>query len=87
MLAANYTTLRNHLKEYCDKVCDENETLIITRKEERNVVLMSLEQYTRIEKYLRNIQYLNMLHESDQQVEDGRIIVRSMEDLEAMAGK
>ena len=45
MLAVNYTTMRNNLKEYCDKATDNGETIIVTRKEDRNVVLISLEQY------------------------------------------
>lgn len=85
MLAVNYTTVRNNLKEYCDKVYDENEILIVTRKEDRNVVMMSLEQYSRIEKYLRNLQYLSMLKESDEQLRDGKVVVKTMDELEAMA--
>ena len=85
MLAANYTTLRNNLKEYCDRVYDENEILIITRKAERNVVMMSMEQYSRIEKYMRNLQYLAMLRESEQQLQEGKVIIKTMDDLEAMA--
>jgi len=85
MLAANYTTLRNNLKEYCDRVYDENEILIITRKAERNVVMMSMEQYSRIEKYMRNIQYLAMLRESEQQLQEGKVIIKTMDELEAMA--
>ena len=38
MLAVNYTTMRNNLKEYCDKATDNGETIIVTRKGERNVV-------------------------------------------------
>lgn len=85
MLAANYTTLRNNLKEYCDRVYDEDEILIITRKEERNVVMMSMEQYSRIEKYMRNLQYLAMLRESEQQLQEGKVIIKTMDELEAMA--
>lgn len=85
MLAVNYTTVRNNLKEYCDRVYDENEILIVTRKEDRNVVMMSLEQYSRIEKYLRNLQYLSMLKESDEQLRDGKVVVKTMDELEAMA--
>lgn len=33
MLAVNYSTLRNNLKDYCDKATDKNEIVIVTRKE------------------------------------------------------
>ena len=37
MLAVNYSTIRNNLKDYCDKVTDSQETVIVTRKDEKNV--------------------------------------------------
>lgn len=43
MLAVNYSTIRNNLKNYCDKATDDYETVIVTRKDEKNVVIMSLE--------------------------------------------
>lgn len=43
MLAVNYTTIRNNLKDYCDAATDNNETVIVTRKNKKNVVIMSLE--------------------------------------------
>ena len=55
MLAVNYSTIRSKLKEYCDKATDEMETVIITRKNEKNVVLMSLEQYNQMMKALINV--------------------------------
>lgn len=54
MLAVNYSTIRSKLKEYCDRATDEMETVIITRKNEKNVVLMSLEQYNQMMKELKN---------------------------------
>ncbi|WP_455611476.1 type II toxin-antitoxin system Phd/YefM family antitoxin [Cloacibacillus porcorum] len=45
MLAVNYSTIRNNLKTYCDKATDMYETVIVTRKDEKNVVLLSLEKY------------------------------------------
>ena len=37
MLAVNYSTIRDNLKNYCDKATDEAETVIVTRKNEKNV--------------------------------------------------
>lgn len=39
MLAVNYSTLRNNLKAYCDKATDESETVIVTRKNEKMLLL------------------------------------------------
>ena len=35
MLAVNYSTIRKNLKYYCDKVTDDKETVIVTRKSEK----------------------------------------------------
>ena len=59
MLAVNYSTIRNNLKSYCDKATDENETVIVTRKDEKNVVIISLEQYNSMMKAARNAEYRN----------------------------
>ncbi len=72
MLAINYSTMRNKLKDYCDAATEQNETVIITRKEEKNVVLMSLEKYNRIMKAMRNAEYLSMIDRSIDQLEAGR---------------
>lgn len=50
MQAVNFSTFKLKMKEYCDMVTDENETMIVTRKEEKNVVVMSLEKYNRLMK-------------------------------------
>ncbi len=52
MLAANYTTVRNNLKEYCDMASDDNEIVLVTRKEDKNVVIMSLNRLNQMEKEL-----------------------------------
>ena len=58
LLAVNYSTLRNNLKKYCDKATDEDETVIVTRKNEKNIVIMSLEQYSELEKICRHSGYV-----------------------------
>lgn len=72
MLAVNYSTIRNNLKDYCDKATDCNETVIVTRKNEKNVVLMSLESYNQLERAARNSEYLAMIDRGIAQLEAGR---------------
>ena len=84
MLAVNYSTIRSNLKDYCDKATDENETVIVTRKDEKNVVLISLEKYNEFMRTIRNAEYLNKLDKSIKQIEDGKVIVKTIEELEAM---
>lgn len=35
MLAVHYSTIRDRLKEYCDRAVDEDELVVITRKNEK----------------------------------------------------
>lgn len=72
MLAVNYSTIRNNFKDYCDRATDYNETVIVTRKSEKNVVLMSLDSYNRLERAARNSEYLAMLDRGIAQLEAGR---------------
>ncbi|MDR1764688.1 MAG: type II toxin-antitoxin system Phd/YefM family antitoxin [Lachnospiraceae bacterium] len=48
MLAVNYTKLRGNMKEYLDKVVSDYETMIVTRKNNRNVVMLSVESYNNL---------------------------------------
>ncbi len=48
MLATNYSNVRSNLKEYCDRVTDEGEIVLVTRKGDKNVVIMSLEKYNQL---------------------------------------
>ena len=72
MLAVNYSTIRNNLKDYCDKATDNQETVIVTRKNEKNVVLMSLDKYNQLEKAARNNEYLAMIYRGIAQLESGK---------------
>ncbi len=45
MNAVNYSELRKNLKSYLDSVYDDNEPLIVTRKNNENVVLLSIDDY------------------------------------------
>lgn len=84
MLAINFTTARSRFKDFCDKVTDEDETVIVTRKAEKNVVIISAERYSELEKAERNAAYLSKLERGLNQVRAGLGVVKTMEELEAM---
>lgn len=70
MLAVNYSTVRENLKSYCDKAT-EGETVIVTRKDEKNVVLISLDEWNALQKAVRNTEYLAMLDRAFDQLRSG----------------
>ena len=84
MLAVNYTTIRNNLKSYCDKATDEHETVIVTRKDEKNIVIMSLENYNEMVKAIKNADYIDRLNKSMEQKLQGKVVTKSIEELEAI---
>ena len=45
MDAVTYTDLRQNLKTYMDKVIQDSTPLIITRKNNENVVMLSIDEY------------------------------------------
>ncbi len=86
MIAVNFSTARSRLKDFCDKVTDEAETVIVTRKAEKNVVIISAERYNEMLKAEHNAAYLSKLDRGLAQVHAGQGIVKSLEELEAMEG-
>ena len=79
---AKQADIRANMKKYFDLAYD-GETIIVPRKENRNIVIVSEPEYKRMEK--RNAEYLAMLEQSDRQLREGRVVVKTMEELEAMA--
>ena len=75
MIAVNYTQFRNEMKRNMDLVTDGFETLIVARKENKNVVVISEEAYNNL---LENIHVMgnkfnyDWLMESKKQLESGR---------------
>ena len=48
MMAVNYTNLRDNLKTYMDKIVDDYEVLTVTRKENKNIIMLSEESYNNL---------------------------------------
>ena len=78
MVAANYTAVRNNFKDYCDKASDEGEIVLVTRKAEKNVVIMSLDRLNQIEKELRNARYLAKIERGFAQIEAGQGVTHEL---------
>lgn len=84
MLAVNYTELRNNMKKCMDQVTDDYETLIITRKENRNVVMISEAAYNNM---LENMHLMGSeanyqwLMESKHQLEGGNFQTHELKEI------
>lgn len=81
MLAVNYTNLRDNMKMYMDKVTDDYETMIITRKNNKNVVMISEESYNNIMEniyVMGNKENYDWLIKGKSQLENGQCSVHEL---------
>lgn len=75
MIAVNYTQFRNEMKSHMDLVTDSYETMVVTRKDNKNVVVISEESYNNL---LENIYVMgnkanyDWLMESMKQLKSGK---------------
>lgn len=75
MLAVNYTNFRENMKDYMDKATDDYETMIVTRKNNKNVVVISEETYNNLMEnvyVMGNKSNYDWLMESKEQLESGK---------------
>lgn len=84
MLVVKSMDVRNNFKEYCDRVF-EGETVIVSRRKNENIVMISEKQYNTFLKYQQNAEYLAKLDRSCKQLREGKIVVKTMDELEQMA--
>lgn len=81
MLAINYTNLRDNMKKYMDMVTDDYETMIVTRKNNKNVVMISEESYNNLIENIHvmgNKENYDWLMESKAQLESGKISTHNL---------
>lgn len=86
MLAVNYTNLRDNMKAYMDKVTDDYETMIVTRKDNKNVVMLSEESYNNLMEnvyVMGNKANYDWLMESKTQLESGRVSIQDLDEVGA----
>ena len=76
MRAISYTTARNNLASTMKQVCDDHDPIIVTRKNNEAVILMSLEDY----ESLNETAYLM------QNPKNAKRLIESVEELSAGKG-
>lgn len=83
MIAAKQMDIRANIKKYFD-LAFNGEPVIVSRKENKNVVIISEAEYNRLQKAKRNAEYWERINRSAAQLEKGETISFSMEELKAM---
>ena len=83
MIATKQMDVRANIKKYFDLAFD-GEPVIVSRKENRNVVIISEAEYNELEKARKNAGYLEKLNREDEQIRNGKIVTKTMDELLAM---
>lgn len=77
------TDLKANLKYYIEKAVS-GDSIIITRPKKENAILISEEEYNELLRIKNNAEYMYKLNRSIEQAKQGKVIVKTMEELEAM---
>ncbi len=84
MEATTYSSFRSELKKKLDKVTDDHDVLIVNRKGNKDVVVMSLKDYNSLEETLyllsskANAENLRI---GITQLQEGKVVKKSLKDL------
>ena len=87
MQVISVSEARQNFKKYCNAVVEDNDIIIVSRNGngKENMVWIDLKAFNELQKAKENLEYMKKLEESFREMDEGKVIVKSMEDLEAMA--
>lgn len=86
MTVAKQIDIRTNIKTFFDMAAD-GEVVFCPRKENKNVYVISQAEYEELQKAKRNVEYLTMIDNSIEQIKTGKVITKSLEELEALASE
>ncbi|MDG1071641.1 MAG: type II toxin-antitoxin system prevent-host-death family antitoxin [Akkermansiaceae bacterium] len=84
MKSVTYSAARENLAATMSKVCEDHDPVIITRKRNQAVVMLSLEDYESLQEtayLLRSPKNAQRLSEGIAQLEKGKGVVKSLDEL------
>jgi len=84
MIALKTIDLRNDFKRVSNLI-SAGEKVLIARPRNENLVVLSESEYNKLEKARRNAEYLEKIDRAMERVANGRVVVKTMEELEEMA--
>ncbi len=79
MKVINYTDLRLNLKKWMDSVTDDMEEIIVKRKDNKDLVLISLEEYNALNEtnYLLSGKNRDILLQSVKDIQENQSIIQN----------
>lgn len=73
--------MREQFKALCDKVVKGGETVIVSRPNNENVVVVSEKEYNAMQKTARNTVYLDMIDKSMDELARGGFVLKTLDEL------
>ena len=83
MIATKQMDVRANIKKYFD-IAFNGEPVIVSRKGNKNVVIISETEYNELAKARQNAEYLTKLNRADEQIKNGQVVTKTMDELLAM---
>ncbi len=84
LTATGATDLKTNFKYYIERAVN-GDSIIITRPKRKNAVLISEDEYNELQRIKQNAEYMYKMNMSIQQAKEGKVVVKTMEELEALA--
>jgi antitoxin YefM len=84
MIALRTVDIRNDFKRVSDLV-GSGEKVLIARPHNENLVVLSEKEYNKLEKTHNNTEYLAKIDAAIERVAEGRIVFKTIDELEEMA--
>lgn len=84
MIELKTTDLRDNFKKISE-LASSGEKILISRPHNKNLVLLSEKEYNELEKARRNAEYLAKLDQSWNEVSQGKVVTKMLDELEGLA--
>lgn len=84
MIALKTIDIKNDFKRISNLILG-GEKVLISRPRNENLIILTEKEYNELEKIRRNNEYLLKIDKSLQQASEGKIVTKTLEELEAMA--
>ena len=86
MQALSVSEARQNFKKYCDDVVENNDIIIVSRNGngKENTVWIDLSFFNELQKAKQNLEYIKKLEESYKQLEEGKVVIKTLKEVEAM---
>lgn len=85
MEAITYSAARENLAATMTQVCDDHDAIIITRKRDQAVVMLSLEDYESLQEtayLLRSPANAKRLAKGIEELEKGKVVIKELSDFQ-----